>query len=289
MYEIVKYNNFLNSVSLKNFTSAELDFFTTICSKIKEKELEEVVLTFDEIKKLSKYKSKDKSRFVKDLIEMNKKLMQSLIMNIKFPNGAICTFSLFSYFKTNPNDETLKVKINEDWYFVFNELTNNFTQFELNEFVTLKNKYAKIFFRIFKQYKTTGMFVCEIEQLKKYLDVPKSYSNMHIMEKIIKPAMKDLKPYFKNLKVTPLYKKERGKPLQGYKFTFRKTIIKAIENEKQEVEQTQKKTRKKNKFNDFTQSNYSDRFYDLLEIKMGRGLTQEEKEEYEEELKKARR
>ena len=293
MYEIVKYNNYLNSLNLKNFTAVDLNFFTTICAKIKEKKFDEVTITFDEIKKMSKYKSLNKERFSEEIIRMNNKLMSSIIMNVQLPSGAIATFSLFSYFVTDTEKENVRVKVNKDWYFIFNELTSNFTQFELNEFVSLNNKYAKILFKLLKQYKSTGIFICDIENFRKYLDIPKTYSNKYIMDKIIKPALEKLKPYFKRLKVTPIYQKKPGQPLQGYKFTFTKT--KELEEQKNKIETKKEQPKqkinkpKKNKFNDFTQSNYSDRFYELVEMKMIRGLTEEEQKEYEEELRKARR
>ena len=289
MCEIVKYNNYLNSLHLKNFTSVDLNFFTTICARVKEQKFKEVKISFKELKQFSNYKAATKSQFVDDIIRMNNKLISSIVMNVQLPSGTIATFPLFSYFLTDVKKEEVRVKVNSDWYFIFNELTSNFTQFELVEFVALKNKYSKILFKLFKQYKTTGLFICDIDTFRKIVDVPSTYTNKYIMDKIIKPSLIDLKPYFKNLKVTPLYKQERGKPLQGFKFTFKKENVLKDDTDKKVGLKVNVTTNKKNKFNNFQQSNYSQRFYDLIEIRMGRGLTKEEEKEYLEELSKGRR
>lgn len=290
MCEIVKYNNYLNSLHLKKFTAVDLNFFTFICAKVKEEKFKEVSFTFADIKKATNYSGSTKKQFTKDILRMNNKLISSIIMNVQLPSGSIATFPLFNYFITDVKNEEVRVKVNEDWYFIFNELTHNFTQFELNDFISLKTKYAKILFKVLKQYKTTGLFVCDIDKFRKILDIPSTYNNKYIMDKIIKPTIKDLEPYFKNLNVTPLYKKERGKPLQGYKFTFKKeNVVKEITANTIDNKTKNSYSKKKNKFNDFQQSNYSERFYQLIDIKCVRQLTEEEQKEYEEELKKARR
>ena len=56
MNEIVKYNNNLN-ISLKDFKATEMNLLMVLFSKVKEKGIDTVTISFDEIKKLSGYKA----------------------------------------------------------------------------------------------------------------------------------------------------------------------------------------------------------------------------------------
>ena len=47
------------------------------------------------------------------------------------------------------------IAINKEFYYVLNVLLSNFTRFELDEFLALKSKYAKEFYRCMKQFRTT--------------------------------------------------------------------------------------------------------------------------------------
>ena len=57
-------------------------------------------------------------------------------------------------------------------FFLLNQLTSNFTRFELKEFVTLKSSYSKEFYRRMKQFKNTGFWKCSIEEFRYLLDIP---------------------------------------------------------------------------------------------------------------------
>lgn len=269
MTEIVKYNNFLNSLRFQNFTIVDMNIFMTICAKAKEKKDTEVILTYDEIIQLSDYKSKDIKRLTQDIVRMNNKLMK-IVLNVEMPNGTICTFSLFKHFITNPIKKILSLKINDEWAFVLNELTKDFSQFELNEFVSLNNRYTKALYRQLNQYKSTGVYVCEIDKFRDIMDIPKTYSNKYIMDKVVKPSVQELtdKNYFKNLTVISQYKNERGRPLKGYMFTFEKTIIEKKEEIISEVISDEIKQKPKNKFNDFSQRQYSKEEIDELEKRL---------------------
>ena len=53
------------------------------------------------------------------------------------------------------------------------------------------------------------------------MDVPKSYSAGMINKRIVTNSVKDLQPFFKNLKVKILKSNARGTPIIGFKFTWK--------------------------------------------------------------------
>ena len=90
----------------------------------------------------------------------------------------------------------------------------------MQEFVGLQSKYVKTFYRLLKQWRSTEQYIFNnIDDFREKMDVPKTYSNMHLMTKIIEPTVKELKKLdksFINFKCEPLYAKKRGKSLVGY-------------------------------------------------------------------------
>lgn len=218
MNEIVKYDNRMNLLKFKGFTKVDMNILMVLCSKMKDKDIEEITLSFEQIKKLAKFTSTDKKDFVQALEGMAERLQK---VNSKvITNNEICYFVLFPTFKVNPIDEIVKIGVNKDFTFLLNDL-KAFTMFELAEFVNLNSKYSKNLYRFLKQYKSTGVFyVSDIEDFKEKMNCPKTYSNKEFMRTAIQPSVEELKPYFKNLEIEVKKAKKRGSPVIGYIFTF---------------------------------------------------------------------
>ena len=217
--EVVKYSNSLNDISFRKFTSIELDLFFSICFLLKEKGVEEMDFTFDEIKKLIGYKFTGVDRFYKDLKSMYKKLINLTITYERGEKGyrEFTEFVLFNRYNINEREKKIKIKINHDFYFILNELTSNFTRFEVREFARLRSSYAKQMFKLLAQYNSTGVFNISIDDFRNRLDTPSSYKMCDIDKKVIKPILSELQFYFKNLK---LEKIKKGKSIDRLKFTF---------------------------------------------------------------------
>lgn len=218
MNEIVKYHNDLSELSLRNFTATELDLLMTICSRCKYQDTVVLEFEFNDLKKLADYKAKDERQFIKDLANTNKKLL-GLNMRLEDENQ-IVQFVLFTEFTVNKNSRNLKIKINEKFAYILNELTSNFTRFELDEFVQLKSSYSKACYRQLKRYRDTGFWSVSLERFKELLDIPNSYKISHIDSKVLKPIANELSPIFKYFSIDKQYGKGRGKPVVGLEFHF---------------------------------------------------------------------
>ena len=135
-------------------------------------------------------------------------------------------FVFFTSFEIDSEENTLTVKVNPEFKYLINCLSNKFTLFELEEFVGLKSSYAKGCYRQLKRFRTTGWWKVTVERFKELLDVPKSYNNAEITRSVIKPIQKELTPLFKNLEIiVERDTHKRGKPVTGYIFKFDKEII----------------------------------------------------------------
>lgn len=220
MNEIVKYDNRMNLLKFKGFTKVDMNILMVLCTKMKDKDIEEITLSFEQIKELSKFTSTNKKDFIEALKGMIERLQK---VNSKvITNNEICYFVLFPTFKVNPIDEIVKIGVNKDFTFLLNDL-KAFTRFELAEFIELDSKYTKNLYRLLKQFRTTGKLVIDnIEDFREKLDSPKSYKTKDFKRFVLDVAIEELqeKEYFKNLKVEVKKAKKRGSPVIGYIFTF---------------------------------------------------------------------
>lgn len=227
--EVVKYNNQMNSIALKNFNAVEMDLFYALCTQVKNKGTDDIHLNFEQLKELSNYKPTATKRFINDLRRTNKKLL-----NLQFTfedEHVVEDFVLFTTFSINKDTETMTVSVNKRFDFFLNELTSNFTRFELEEFTNLESKYSKAMYRLLKQWRTIGKKEWSIEDFRYRLDIPKSYQLIDIDRKVLKPIIIELSSIFKNFKVNKI-KRGRGGKVVALEFTFQKELIPKIPQKK---------------------------------------------------------
>lgn len=262
MTEIVKYDNYMNNLKFKSFTTTDFNFLMVLCNKLRDKDVSEIVLSFEELRLKTGYKQTSVSKFVNDLERMNKKLME-ITCSLK-TESKIIMFVLFPTFEIDLENQILIVSVNKKFKFILNELIKNFTRFELNEFIELDSKYTKSLYRLLKQYRSTGRYEVVIEKFREVMDIPKSYTNRDVMSKVINMSLKELDCHFKNLQCKPKYAHKRGKPVIGYIFTFtpENRVIEADQSQDKMNKSDQNQQSKQNGFANFHQREYD---YDSLE------------------------
>lgn len=222
--EIVKFSNQFNNQALRRFNAVHLDLLMAIASRVRDKGTSEVCFTFDDLRKLihDKYNLTN-AAFAKKIIETNERL---IMLHFMFRDGSkTIQFPLFTEFETDEQAATLKVAVNEKFAFLLNDLTSEFTRFELEQFAELKSSYAKECFRRLKQYRQTGVWKVSLEDFRRLLDVPKSYKLSDLNKKVLQPIEEELGDLI-HLKVERVYQKKgsgRGRSsLVGFEFHFDK-------------------------------------------------------------------
>jgi plasmid replication initiation protein len=202
--EVVRYNNDLNTKTyLKNFNAVELNFFMAICSKLKAQGTSEIKFTFSELKKKIQYDtSHNTDNFINKLRSTNRKILNS-ICEIE-TKDYIEQFVLFPTFSISKKNGTLTVKINQDYVYLLNDFSN-FTEFGLANFIKLSSKYIKLLYKELMQFKSTGKLYLTMEDFRKKLDIPDSYSFSKIRDRILVPSFKDFSFIFKKFKVVVIY------------------------------------------------------------------------------------
>lgn len=228
MNEVVKYHNdFSNKIILKSLNANELNFLMAICSKLKDKENEEMTFTFLELKELVNWKSNDNVDFVRSLKNTNEKLLK---LNFTFEDERyIIQFVLFPTFKVDKDNNTLTVQVHKDFSFLLNNLTSNFTVFELSKFINLKSKYTKYLYRELMKFKSTRCLYLSIEDFRNKLDIPKTYRMSDINKYVLKPIEEELSKIFASFSIEKIKYKKRVTRIVFY-FTPREITEKNTDN-----------------------------------------------------------
>ena len=272
--EIVQFRNEMNKLKFAGLGKSDMNLFMAICSKVKEQGDDVIYINVNYLRQISHYTGHTIESFVNDLKRMSQRIM-AINCEMIIDNGGFDIFNLFQRFIANPDTQILTVKVNPDFTWLLNEFTKGYTTFELQEFVKLQSKYAKNLYRLLKQWKSTGKYIFnDIGVFREKMDVPKAYSNMRLMTKIIGPAVKEIEKLdksFNNFKCEPLYAMKRGKPLTGYKFTWEaEKTDKYVPRQIQEHTETISKTKKyhNNQFTQFDQRETSQAEIDELEQKL---------------------
>lgn len=223
--EIVKYNNKLNNFNYGRFSAVEADIFFSLVSKIRDED-GVLSISFDELKEVSNYYSRDEKRFIKDLDRTFTKYLDLKYREEK--EDYIRITNVFSQLLIAKEHRMVLVQVTPGMEWLVYSLNENFTRFELAEFTQLKGSYAKSLYRLLKQWRHHGdkMPMLTVDEFKFKLDIPANYRQYDIDRRVIDPSINELteKGCFKNLKCEKQYQKSasgKGRPkVVGYKFSF---------------------------------------------------------------------
>lgn len=221
MREIVKYDNKLNNFNYGRFSAVEADIFFSLVARIRNSD-GLLIMSFDELKEVSNYYSRDEKRFIHDLEGTFTKYL-----NLKYRDDdgeTIKITNVFQQLLISREKKLVTVQVTPGMEDAILSISENFTRFELQEFTKLKSSYSKSLYRLLKQWRTAGKMYISIDEFRFKLDIPKSYRMSDIDKVIIKPVTNELSVCFQDLKCRKEYKKSasgRGRPMvKGFTFTF---------------------------------------------------------------------
>lgn len=216
----VRYNSNLNKLENGALGSVEQNLFFYVCARIREHGEELIDISFDSIRERSGFTAHGDSALIEALREVNRNL---LAMNYEYvtENNVIVQGGLFSTFAIDPSRRTLSVRINDDLSFLLNRLDENFSEWELEEFVKIKSSYIKRIYRLCKEWRTIGKTpIYKIETFKQLIGLPDEYENKKMVARILQPTKNELSKYFRNFQVKIQRGDGRGTPITGISFSF---------------------------------------------------------------------
>lgn len=218
-YRVVKYNNELNGLKLKEWSKEDLNFFFAVIAEARDKGTAELYFTVDHLIEVTGYTKVNNKRTNAFLWELCNKA--STLRWIEYMKRIIPLFSLFETdIDENENVIGIKVELSKHYEYILNQLTANFTSFELEEFLKLKSIYSKQLYRYLKQWRTIGRKEFKIDEFKEILNIPESYRKCDIDARVMKPILTELSTAFKNLTVSPIKARKKGSPIIAYLFEW---------------------------------------------------------------------
>lgn len=214
----VRYKNELNLVPMRNFDSVKMNLFFSICAKMKDKGLSKVQFTFEDLRELSAYKPTSIKRFSDDLEAVYNKMLQLTYRTEEA--GIREKFVLFTGYRIDENNQTVDISVNPELAYIVNELSSEFTKFELQEFTGIRSSYTKTMYRLLKQYRSTGFYIVKIEDFRESLSIPNSYQMSDIDKQVLKPIKNELSEFFDPLKIKKI-KARKGNRIAMIEFRFK--------------------------------------------------------------------
>lgn len=222
MNEITRYNNQLNTIPMRKWTTEEQNFFFGIITAARDKGTDILHFSKDELIELANYTLNENKRFEDTITNLVDKMETMRYREVT--SNSFKSMSLFQYFEAHWEDDlsdmTLDVQVSSKFDYVINKLEANFTQFELKQFTNIRSTYAKEMFKKLKQWRTIGKKEYAIDEFRAMLQIPKSYRATDINQVVLKPIKEELSEYFVGLKVKPVKVKKRGTPVIAYEFTW---------------------------------------------------------------------
>lgn len=208
MRHTVKYKNQLNDLALREFKPTEMDLFFTIAAQVRDRGVEEVSLTFKQIRDQVGY-SRSNGRLFDDLTSTYTKLLH--LGAVTDGGHKLTMFNLFSMYSIDRDAQTVTIAVNERFKYLFNDL-DQWTVFGLEEFINLPSTYSKTMYRLVKQFRTTGHRRLGAATFRALLDIPKSYTSYQIQSRVINVINHELTPVIPGFKLQPLRRAQLKDP-----------------------------------------------------------------------------
>lgn len=222
--------NHVNQVKLKNFRKKDMDLFLVICNAFKDTNDYTVKIKYDDILKLADYKKLSLNTFHQTLKDLD---LKDTFTNLKITvdtEEEYYSAKFITTFRANKQKKILTVTMNPDFVDFFN-VFNQYTKIDLSIHTALQSKYAAVLYRMLSQYSKTHWWKVSIADFRDIFDVPEKYDSRKILQKIIEPAIEELKPYM-TITFNSIKAKKRGQPVIGYEFRYTsKTVTDKKESE----------------------------------------------------------
>lgn len=224
---LMVHNDFNKIVFPQEFTATDFNLFFTICLRLQGRKSDLVTISYDDIRKISDYRNGSLEDLTRDLKEVVKKLKAIDYWDEgkdEKNREVFRTYTFFPYFDAGYDEYgkgRLIVEISKHGALLLSSISKNFTPLDMQALLSLKSKYSKSLYRLLRQFRNTGEYYVKTEKFRALLGIPDGYKNRDIMEKVIKPTVKALEPYFPELTVEAVQSGRQGHPVVEYDFFFK--------------------------------------------------------------------
>ncbi|MCJ8342135.1 MAG: replication initiation protein [Cetobacterium sp.] len=180
----LKHHKDFHGIQFQDFNVKERNLVFALCYKLMNQESNLLEFDVKEISKISNYTpTKAGDNIYKSLEETYKRIKNASIV-VKKENG-VKHFVLFTIFETFEDKGLVKIRVNDEYRYLLNQVASKNIEFEINKF-------------------------------RELLGIPQGYRISEIDKRVLNPIMEELPQYFFNLK---LEKIKTGRKVTSLKFT----------------------------------------------------------------------
>lgn len=226
--DVVIHNTF-NYRFLVPLTSSEQNILYAIFHKIRDEKKDRIIITKREIinQALRQEGGGEAVPYDEFLSNVCYKL-GGLVLRHNINDESVEQFSLFP--KIHYSNQAIVVTVSDSFIPFLSSYGSNITAFNLDEFVSIRGKYAKILYRLLKQYYFLGTISFPLESLCRYLCLANESGIASKVGRIIERAIRVLSPTkdddpmglyssppFHNLTFIP---RKKGRSIDNYLFKW---------------------------------------------------------------------
>lgn len=230
-YEIVEYANELNDLNLSSFTLIDKRIFFSILSQCKNQPAgKEIILKKQELIRLGIYPDRKRvtlRQFARDLGHVVGLCYSMYFHKLEETDDDlwIRNIRLFDQIDIKVDKKTPEDLGKIELHFKIEEKAKEFldtvlpfTSFPLPEFQSLRSVYSQDLFLHLKQFKNQGKYFVKQSDFRKYLNIPKGYRQCDIDRRILSGVIKELQPFFPNLRYRKVRDENDRRKIGRYEF-----------------------------------------------------------------------
>ena len=232
-------NVYSNLIIYKTLNKNEMDLLMTVLFKANTTEYrnnaEEIYLDKNELKEAINKENRNITEteiknFLRDFLHKTANNIELLKESNNFSRISI----LFQEIAINKNPEkekkTVYFKLSTLAQEIIQETTEHFFTFYLEEYKQIKNIYAKRIYTELKQWENVGKIIIKRDELIKKLNAENYIKNCSFGNKVLKPAIKELKKIY-DIELKEL---KKGKKITAYQIKFKRKKIEEIKKAEEE-------------------------------------------------------
>lgn len=263
----VKYHNDLSCIKTTSLKESDLNVFFALCAKAKDENSTEIKISFESFIKSAGLENKATVNTRKKMINFIDK-RYDVLRNLEYKSktdNSLKRFPLINKLYVDENDDFITLRIDEDFLYILNTETD-FTKFVLANFVGLDGKFAKNLYRLLMRYDGTGWADYAIDDFKNYMGIPEGYRSKDILNKVINPAIEEIKAknLMQDIRCDKKTSGRQGREIKGFHFEFKVCVNDGMPGQLNFYEcdkelrkyNEKKKAERRNSFLNYHQSEY---------------------------------
>jgi plasmid replication initiation protein len=133
----------MNLVPMTHYGIVELNIFFAICAKIRNQGTSKIKISFDEIKKISHYLSKDSTQFKNNLENLFDKIGKTIY--VERTSSYVKKFVLFISYTLNFDFEFIELSTNPELEYILNKLISEFLHLNFKNLYLLGRNIQKLY------------------------------------------------------------------------------------------------------------------------------------------------